>query len=63
MRPIDLSQILARHKRGWIALTPDNRKFLTAGNTLKEVIIKANRKGVSNPTVFKAVPVKNLAVG
>lgn len=62
-KTIDLSKILLRHKKGWIALTPDNRKLLASGNTLKQVLVKANRKGVTNPTVFKAVSLEHFAVG
>lgn len=63
MKPIDLSKILIKYKKGWIALTPDNRKFVALGETLEEVLAKADKKGISNPSVFKTVPVKNLYIG
>lgn len=63
MKPINLSKLLTKYKNGWIALTPDNHKFLTSGETLKQVIARANKRGVTNPTVFKAVPTKHFAVG
>ncbi|PIU03696.1 hypothetical protein COT44_01865 [Candidatus Shapirobacteria bacterium CG08_land_8_20_14_0_20_39_18] len=63
MKLLDLSKLLGRKKSGWIALTPDNTKFLASAKTLKAVMIKTNRLGVSNPTVFKSVNPTYLAVG
>jgi len=62
-RPIDLSKILAKYKKGWIALSPDNKKLIAIGKTLKEVLSESEKKGISNPTVFKSAPVKNLFAG
>jgi len=62
-RPINLSKILARYKKGWIALTPDNKKLVATANSLKDVLEKSNKKGISNPTVFKSAPVNNLFAG
>lgn len=63
MRPIDISKILTKHRRGWIALTPDNKKFLASARTLKQVRETAKKKGISNPSVFKSPPTKNLFAG
>lgn len=63
MRTINLSKILAKYKKGWIALTPDNRKFLTSGKTLQQVLETAHRRGVAHPSVFKAIPAENFSVG
>lgn len=63
MKPIDLSRLLSKKKSGWIALTPNNRKFLASAKTLKAVVTKANKLGVSNPTVFKSINPRYLAVG
>lgn len=62
-KPIDLSKILAKYKNGWIALSPDNKKLIATGKTLKEVLNESGKKGVSNPTVFKSATVKNLFAG
>lgn len=62
-RPINLSKILARYKSGWIALTPDNKKFLASAKTLKQVREVAKKKGITNPSVFKSPPIKNLFAG
>lgn len=60
---IDLSKILSKYKKGWLALSPDNRKFVAAGVTLEEVLAKAKKKGVNNPSVLKAAPLKHYFVG
>jgi len=63
MTPIDLSKILSRHKKGWLALTPNYQDLIATGKTLDEVLKKAREKGVKNPSVLKAVPVSHLFVG
>ena len=59
----DLIGILSKYKKGWVALSANNRKFVAAGSTLKQVLKKAENKGIVNPTVFKSAPVKNVFVG
>ncbi len=63
MRPIDLSEILSKYKKGWLALSPDNRKLIAKGKTLKEVLKRGKEKGIENPSVLKAVPIKHLFAG
>lgn len=63
MHPIDLSKILSKYKKGWLALSPDNRKLIAKGKTLKEVLKGAKEKGIENPSVLKAVPIKHLFAG
>lgn len=60
---VNLSKILAKNKKGWLAFTPNNWQFIAKGKTLKEVLRKAREKGTDNPSVLKAAPVKNLLVG
>ena len=60
---IDLSKILSKYKKGWLALTPNNKKLVAVGTTLKDVLAKARKKGVENPTVFKAAPMRNYFSG
>lgn len=60
---IDLSKILSKYKKGWLALTPNNKKLVAAGATLTEVLDKAKKKGIENPTVFKSAPVENYFIG
>lgn len=59
----DLSKILSKYKKGWLALTPDNKKLVAAGVTLEDVLVKAKKKGIDNPTVFKSAPVENYLIG
>ena len=63
MVSIDLSRIIKKNKNKWVALSPDNKKFIASGNTLSQVLIRASKKGVKEPTVFKAPPVENLFIG
>lgn len=63
MRAVNLSSILSKYNKGWVALTPDNRKFLASATTLNRVLEKAKKRGVSNPTVFKPAKVKHLFAG
>ncbi len=59
----DLSKILKNVRTGWIALTPDNEKMVAKGTSLKEVLKLAKKKGVKNPSVFKAAPFENYFIG
>lgn len=63
VKPIDLTKILKRYKKGWVALTVDSRRFVAAGSTLSKVLKIARGRGVVNPTVFKPAPVKYPFVG
>ena len=46
-----------------MALTPNNKKLVAVGTTLSEVLMKAKKKGIENPTVFKSAPVENYFIG
>ena len=63
MKIVDLSKILAKYKKGWLALSADNKSLIATGKTLEEVLKKAREKGVGNPSVLKTTPVNNLFVG
>lgn len=60
---VNLSKILSKHKKGWLALSPDNRKLVATGETLKEALKRAKKKGVEDPSLLKAAPVRHLFVG
>lgn len=60
---IDLSKILAKYKKGWLALSPDNKRLVAAGITLDEVLKRAKRKGVEKPSLLKVAPFKNYFIG
>lgn len=59
----DLSNILKRHKSGWIALTSDNEKLVGTGKTLKEALLKARKKGIVRPSLLKIGPLDNYFIG
>ena len=63
MAIINLSKILSRYKRGWLALSPDSRKLIATGSSLEEALEKARKKGVVNPSLLKATPVDRLFIG
>lgn len=63
MSAVDLSKILSRYKKGWLALSSDNQRLVATGKTLDEVLKRAEKKGVENPSVFKAAPVSRLFAG
>jgi len=60
---IDLSKILTKNKKGWLAFTPTSWKLIAKGRTLKEVLEKAKKRGVGDPSILKAAPIENLLVG
>ncbi|MBI2588114.1 hypothetical protein HY373_02550 [Candidatus Berkelbacteria bacterium] len=60
---IDLSKILPPSKTGWLALSPDGKKLVAKGRTLKVVLTKSRNKGVDNPTVFKMAPFHQTFTG
>ncbi len=63
MSSVDLRKFLKKHKSGWLALTPDNKKEVASGKTLREVISVAKTKGVNRPSVFKIPNLETYYVG
>ena len=63
MSKVDLRKILAENTSGWLALTRDNKEKIASGKTLHEVLLKARKKGVKNPSVFKVPNLKTTYVG
>lgn len=63
MTIINLSKVLSKYKKGWLALSPDNWKLIATGRTLEEALEKAKKKGVANPGLLKAAPVDRLFIG
>lgn len=59
----DFSKILSKYKKGWIALTSDNKKVVATGTTLKSVLEKSAKNGVKEPSIIKAAPIDNLFIG
>lgn len=63
MSSIDLRKFLKKHKSGWLALTPDNKKEVASGQTLHEVLSIAKLKGVNKPSVLKIPKLDTYYVG
>jgi len=49
----DLSKILKPYSNQWVALSENEEKVVSYGKTVKEVIKKAEEKGVKSPIVTK----------
>ena len=58
----DLGSILSKIKKGWIALSPDNKCLIATGSTLNEVLVKSKKVGINNPSVLRAAPINNFLV-
>jgi len=54
---IDITKIIKRHKGKWVGLKDDQRTVVATGKTVKEVMRKAQKKGVNQPILFR-VPTK-----
>lgn len=63
MPVIDLSKIIKEYRNKWVALTPDNKKFVASAVSLSQVLSIADKKGVKNPSVFKAPNIRNFFIG
>lgn len=50
---VDLSKILSRFKGKWVALSPDEKKVVSSGDSLKEVQSKALKRGEKDPILFR----------
>lgn len=52
MAAIDWTDIYKRYKGKWVALSsPRENKVIATGKTLKEIIEKAEKKGIKHPLV------------
>jgi hypothetical protein len=60
---VDLSKILEKNKSGWIALSPDNKRVVSTGKNLNEVLEKAKDNGVENPGLLRASSQNKFYVG
>lgn len=48
----DLTKILKPYKTGWVAFSPDRKKVVSAGSTLRDAASKAKDKSVVFMKVF-----------
>ena len=56
---IDWTKIFKRYKGLWVALKEDQVTVVASGNTVKDVLTKAKKKGMFDPILFK-VPTEIL---
>ena len=56
---IDLTPVYKKYKGKWVGLKDDHTTVIASGQTPREVIEKARKKGFDTPELFK-VPKKSL---
>lgn len=54
---IDWTKIYKQYKGLWVALKDDEKTVVASAETVKEVMIKAQKKGFPQPILFR-VPIK-----
>lgn len=54
---IDWTKIYKKYKGLWVGLKKDEKTVVAAGETIKEVMEKAQKKGCKQPILFR-VPIK-----
>ena len=60
MKAIDMSSIYKKYKGMWVALkSPSGNKVVGSGNTFKQALTSANKKGIASP-VLTYIPKKIL---
>ena len=57
MKAIDWTHIHKKYKGLWVGLKDDEETVVASGNTINEVMEKANKKGYPQPILYK-VPTK-----
>ena len=53
MSTVNLQKFLKKHKSGWIALTPDNKKEVASGKTLSGVLRSAKKRVLASQVSLK----------
>lgn len=61
MKAIDWTKIYKKYKGKWVALKDDEQTVVASGETLKEVMGKSQKKGISHPMVTQ-IPREVLAI-
>lgn len=51
MAVIDLTKTL-KGKRGWVSVSPDNKKVIAQGKTLKELLLRLKKLGNPNGSIM-----------
>jgi len=56
---LDFTKIIEKYKGKWVALTEDEKRVVSFGESAKETLGKAKKEGIKNPILFK-VPISLL---
>lgn len=54
MKPIDLTKIIKKYTKGWLALSPDYKKVVGHGRSIEIAVRQAESKGVKDPVLMRA---------
>ncbi len=54
MKQIDLSKVIKKYTSGWIALSPDYKKVVGHGKTIKKAANEAQLQGIKEPILMRA---------
>lgn len=54
MKQIDLTKVVKKFKSGWLALSPDYKRVVGHGKTIKKAVSEAQSQGVKDPILMRA---------
>ena len=54
MKQIDITKIIKKYKSGWLALSPDYKKVVGHGKSIKLAVSQAQSKGIEDPILMRA---------
>ena len=54
MKSIDLTKVIKKYKDGWLALSPDYKRVVGHGKTIKKAVGEAETHGVKEPILMRA---------
>lgn len=54
MKQIDLTKVIKKYKSGWLALSPDYKKVVGHGKTIKRAVYEAQLQGFKDPVLMRA---------
>lgn len=60
MKAIDMTAIHKKYKGKWVALTPDEKAVIVAGDTAKKVYDEVHRKGFKEPILMNIPKYLNI---
>ena len=54
MKQIDLTKIIKKYTSGWLALSPDYKKVVGHGKSIKKAVNEAQSQGIEDPVLMRA---------